>query len=560
MTCSWWKVNWHGDSTAALSRGLRSYLRAKAAELHLNAGKFHVPRATNRDLRASLECHFLLNRRLPKLTKENLLQLCLALRMKVCNKWQNRTESYHITLVYSEYSPSFPSVWSLEFEGLLCAAVVAAGGSLRGKRGATPHEVPMNKEFFKSLMCHGFKSLNWLYLRILFGDTYFFIIATLQKLGDNLWFFRVIPAWHFVRMAYMHRESQWQFRAREKRAAEFGDSHSSRSSRSSQRIGLESDTPSKFAALEWCPSWTSSKYVKINESSPQRKAFAKTNVGNRWNNEINENVVIESCRHFTMMYTTICMGARNRIYRDGQGSECKRNMICQCGHRTLVTQDVPNTWHPRISADNVCVHFLELWRAGQTGCVGCAGWRLGSHRKWKAILDVLRGEIFWVLGAGAKPSRSERKTVRLQIIARGEKIEWHDGVPMKKTHPEGMMFDSARLAKWVAKTSDFLPAWSDSARGIQVWLSHYDVVWCHVQNFGDAWKQILEWAPKLFHSSRGRWQRSTGHQNLSYLVSLRFGSRCIAIRHTRQIMFADCTASPTQTPGVLMHSINPNNM
>lgn len=157
MTCSWWKVNWHGDSTAALSRGLRSYLRAKAAELHLNAGKFHVPRATNRDLRASLECHFLLNGRLPKLTKENLLQLCLALRM-------NRTESYHITLVAFVYSPLFPSLWSLEFEGLLCAAVVAAGGSLRGKRGATPHEVPMNKEFFKSLMCHGFKSLNWLYM------------------------------------------------------------------------------------------------------------------------------------------------------------------------------------------------------------------------------------------------------------------------------------------------------------------------------------------------------------------------------------------------------------
>ena len=121
-----------------------------------------------------------------------------------------------------------------------------------------------------------------------------------------------------------------------------------------------------------------------------------------------------------------------------------------------------------------------------------------------------------------------------------------------------MMFDSARLTKWVAKTSDFPPAWSDSARGIHVSLSHYDVVWCHVQNFGDAWKRILEWAPKPFHSSRGRWQRITGHQNLSCLVSLRFGSRRIAFRHTPQIMLANCTASPTQIPGVLMWSINPN--
>ncbi len=38
------------------------------------------------------------------------------------------------------------------------------------------------------------------------------------------------------------------------------------------------------------------------------------------------------------------------------------------------------------------------------------------------------------------------KSGRLRIIA-----------AIKKTHPKAMMFDSARFAKWVAKTSDFLP-------------------------------------------------------------------------------------------------------
>ena len=150
--------------------------------------------------------------------------------------------------------------------------------------------------------------------------------------------------------------------------------------------------------------------------------------------KMNENEVIESCRHFTMMHTAICMGARDRMYRDGQGGKCERNMV---------TQDVTNTSqikatfgcspnrHPEIFADNVSMRVK--WPDG-VGCALGEGWGYTENGK-----RFLRGELF-------KPSCSKRTTGRLRIIA-----------AIKKTHPKAMMFDSARFAKWVAKTSDFLP-------------------------------------------------------------------------------------------------------